>query len=160
MPDFWSGYEWSYVIVQNQTDGSCSSVCPGTSDIVKAPVCPFLWMKSLRPSEQPQLTLKFCGKTRKQREIVPGSSWGRQRGLQAKYKNKMKKADQWWNTEAKTNTSVFWKRPTSRQQQRWQTAAGWRVDSVITKNRVTHLRLADVLLTFTSPSRMTLIICS
>lgn len=61
-------------IIQTQTSQSrlmspCHSVLPRTSGINEAPLCPFALQRSLRASEQPQITLKCCGKTRKLREI-------------------------------------------------------------------------------------------
>lgn len=46
---------------------------------------------------------------------VPDSSWSRLRCLQGKHEKKWKKADQWQNTGAKINNSVFWKCPTDEQ---------------------------------------------
>lgn len=144
----------------------CPSVCPRMPDDLRAPVCPFPWLQSLRPRAQPWLSLKFYGKPRKQREISqfqthPGAVWGVSR---ENIKRSGKKLISDRTQEPKSTTVCSGSVPQMSSTRCWDRSsdkcigleAGW----CHYKEQGEAFKLADVLLIFTSPSGMTLIICS
>lgn len=139
MPDFWSGTEQNYVTIPDwpwQTD------VPVSFSLSKDPrwsqsSCVSLSMAAEPKAQGAALDFPEIGWQTQEAKgdlAVPDSSWSRLRCLQGKHKKKWKKADQWQNTGAKINNSVFWKRPTDEQhpllgQKLWQMhwAGGWMV---------------------------------
>lgn len=142
-PDFWSGNEGKklhYSLKSARADGVVHVV----------PFVQYLRCWSSRWPEAPwaaPVTLEFCGKTRKWREIWQCQTHlGAVRGVpRENVKSNWKKLISDRIEEPKSTKVCSGSIPAAGlysqlvEKKLWQTAVGWRVDSVITKNRVKHL---------------------